>query len=504
MPNIAFLPYHQFPNLRVVLDFLGRCALEGQHMAARYPDARGVSTADAACRQMQILPLVNQLQFQNSDGNRDPRPFLCVSASDWYALSKNVLPMVTGQLRMLFQAVDDANGLTPVPWEALALTGRALAAWGTAAGMIALPLEVASSYLACRYPANSVMRRTFEQIDNVARAGSYKTRHDLGFLVAAEGGANYLACHGKDWRNELASSTTLLKHHLMLTIRLGLQLARAGDTTALPDMCWALASAGEAPLGVKLHGLLQNYMRHIAANAPGRDPLARQLLYQCGDAYLQWQRGGKLLATEVPRPALPVAASGIGVETPLSSIDHRFQSGAPKRKRDVSDVSGGDRKRARIGGEGQDDAPVIRHEPGGTHAGVALVTVPDHVVLMASQAMIRAPKQTLSRMAISSTINSADNSGHIGISPSAFDGGFSVPCQRAVTAPANLHAQSGNQPAAIRPFAAFMLSTPDFGVERTWHGQSRLAPRQGETRDAAPASVQIFPIPIFQARSPWS
>lgn len=525
MPDIAVLPYHEFPNLRVVLDFLGRCAPDGQHLAARYDDAGGLSAAEAACRRLQILPLVDRSQFEHSGGNRDPRPCLRVSASDWHALSKNVLPMLTGQLRLLFQAFDACCGLAPVRWDALPLPSRSLAAWGTAAGMMALPLEAASSYLACRYPANSVMRRKFEPIDDAFRASSYKTRHALGFLLAVDGGTSYLACHGNDWRNELASTTARLKHHVLLTIRLGLQLASTGDTKALPDMCWALGRAGEAPLVSKLHVLLQDYVAHTMANAPGADPLGAQLCQQCAQAYLQLQEGAWQLATNVPPPvsARPVAENGA---TPQwSSIDDPVQSeapsidpatasrqriasvyeqigphrqaperGAPKRKREVDDVSGGDSKRYRIGADADvpEHAPAIRFEPAGRHAGTLPVTAPVHVVFINSHLMARAPKPDLARMAIGSITNSTH---HFDPGPGALDGRLPAPRQRAVAAPADVNRAAGDPWTTIRAFSASRLSMPDQAVERAV---------QGEAPDAAPVSLQIFPIPIFWGRNPWS
>jgi hypothetical protein len=526
MPAIPVLPYHEFPNLRVLLDLLGRCAPDGQHVAARYDDMGRMSAAEAACRRLQILPLVDRAQFQHSVGNRDPRPCLRVSSANWHALSKNVLSMLTGQLRLLFQAFDDWCRLTPVPWGALPLPSRALAAWGTAAGMLALPLETASSYLACRYPANSVMRRQFEPIDDAFRASSYKTRHALGFLITLECGTKYLACHGNDWRSELDSTTARLKHHLRLTIRIGLQLANTGDTNALPDMCWALGCAGEAPLVSKMHGLLQDYMAHTMANAPGPDPVGAQLRQQCAQAYRQLQQGVWQLATNVPRPVSAGPAAGNGAASQWSSVDNPFQSeapsidlptssrqcialvleqigphrqaperGAPKRKREVDDVSGGDRKRYRIGADGQEHAPAIRSEPAGRHAGTLPVTVPVHVFFIESQRMVRAPAPALARMATSSLTNAANSTGHVDPGPDAYDGRLPAPRQRAVAAPADVNGEARDPLTAIRPFSAFRLSMPDQAVERTV---------QGETRDAAPVFLQVFPIPIFQVRNPWS
>ena len=533
MPYIAPRSYHEFPDLHVVLDFLGGCEREGQQMVARYPDSPALHAAETACRQLGIQPLPDR----SVAGNRDQGRRLCISSSDWRALSKNVLPMLAGQLRLLFKAVDDATALEPLQWDALPLPDRALAAWGTAAGMVALRLQPALSYLACRYPVYAPQRRKLRPIGDAGHASSYRTRHALGFQVAVEDGTQYLACHGDDWRNELALSTALLKHHLTLVMRIGLQLVAAGDTDPLPDMCWTIAQAGKTPVAEKLHALLQTYQEYAAANAPGPDPRRTELLRQCLAGYIQWQHDGRLLAGDAQRTALQPYVAGRGMKPRLQGIADRSGPGAPftdpdtsspfhapaafgqtspdrhapgrhapKRKRDVEDLSGGDVKRLRIGGNLPDEVPATRNMPTGVPAMPAPTIVPVHIVFLADRTMFQHPGPDLSRVAISAITHRTDN---IETGPGAVDEMIFPLRQRAVTVQADLHEEAANRPAASRPFAAFRLSMPGRTVDRN---EPRRASEnlqipepssEDSTHDPAPATLQPFPVGLFQGRGPW-
>jgi hypothetical protein len=60
----------------------------------------------------------------------------------WLALAEGVMPLLAQAWRRRLPATNAALKLVPAPWDALALPHRALAAWGTAAGMIALAAKV--------------------------------------------------------------------------------------------------------------------------------------------------------------------------------------------------------------------------------------------------------------------------------------------------------------------------------------------------------------------------
>ncbi len=552
MPYIAPRPYHDFPFLHAVLDFLERAELDGQQMVVRYPDLLDLHTAHTACLSLGIQPLVQH----SAPGKSDPRHYLCISSIDWRALSKNVLPMLAGQLRLLTQAVDDVTALAPLQWDALPLADRTLAAWGKAAGMIALHLKAAQAYLECRYPPNAPQRQKLMPISDAAQASRCKTHHALGFLIAAEGGMHYLACHGDDWRNELALSTDLLRHHLTLLMRIGLQLAGCGDNEALPDLCRAFARVGRTLTERNLQAALQAYLDHVAASAPGSDPAATAALFEhCLASFQQWRQEGRLPAGDAPLAAplpfplrqdaqAPSPMIGRPPEQGALSAGHRTSStfagptafaqpsrglsassglSAPKRKRDPEDVSGGDMKRFRRGAAGP-DGPAMENEPAGMHQIALPRMVPVHVVFLADWAVGQYPRIGASRRAVSATSHATESAG---TAPGAADAPLLPPPRRVLADRGWRDPPSANRPPASRPFAAFRLSVPDGHDGRNQQRRAgrgpagpvahadglsrrlgeavraRQAPVQDIMHDAAPATLQPFPMALFHDRGPW-
>lgn len=314
MPNIPTLPYHEFPDLHLILDLLGRCEANAHHMTAWYQDQGSLQAGVAACRRWDIHCL-----FEGSDyrhGNADGSQHLRLSCSDWHALAKNVLSMLATELGPLFHAATHAARILPLPWHGLSLPDHALAAWGRAEGMVALPLQDALVFLKCRYPATAPQRRQPARIDDAGEAGSYRSKHALGFMVAAQDGADYLACHPADWCNEVASSNELLRHHLALTLKIGFQLLATGDASPLPAMFQALACAGETPLLLELKALLQTYRERVELRASAPDPLIEALLHESAVTYREWQPDCILTLPctlrTAPENSIAPAADGVG------------------------------------------------------------------------------------------------------------------------------------------------------------------------------------------------
>ena len=513
MPHVPVQSYDDFPNRRVVLGFLGRCVPDGQWMSAIYQDASDLHDAEAACRSMDIHPLAQYFDAVSMDEPRAGR--LCMSLSDWNVLAKAVQLMLAGHLRLLFQAVQESTRIVPLPWHALSLSDSAFAEWGKAAGMVALPLQSASAYLECQYPAQSARRQPLEHISGPGHAQSYKTRHVLGFLVTVADGTHYLACHGDDWRDEVASSAQQLDLILTIMMRVGLQMISTGNTEPLPDMCWALERAGTMPALRKLHTLLQAYRTHMQTTSLGPDPHADKtganLLRQCMLAYICWQdddvgpardlqhapwtthqvapgkeakapegngayvRGPSFLEREMNDAPGPRSAFG-AVDMALNPSD---PSGL-KRKRSMDGVSG-EIKRVRVNA-GLDAHALGSGQPSaGTHA--ARVVVPVRVIFMADAATDPPSAQGGNVPAAShlftattttiTTLSLTDRT--LQLRP------ISQHWQEAERFARNGHAVSHSSPPAFRYFRA-------------------LAQDQ---RDApAPATLEPFPTALFQYRGP--
>ena len=333
MPFNSSLQYHEFPDLHVVLDFLGRCDADGETMAVRYQRQHELHAGQNMCRRLNIQP--QHAGFTNRHEETDGDLRLQLTCSDWRALSGKAMIMLTGELRLLFQAVSDAKEIVPIQWHALPLTDNALASWGTAQGMVALPFQAASTYLEARYPVHAPQRRLTVLIDDAGQASRYKNDHVLGFLVAMPDGTRYLACQGDDWRREVASSADLLEHHLSLMLRIGLQRMATGSPSHLSDMCWALGHAGDVPLLVTIDILLRAYVSHSTVHPPGPDPFRAQLVNRCIATYQQWQQESTLplnSSATLGRSAAPIR-TGI-THRPLIT-EHLSRSPRPPDHRQV-------------------------------------------------------------------------------------------------------------------------------------------------------------------------
>src|SRR5512133_666119 len=136
MPHIPTLPYHEFPDLHPILDFLRRCEADGQYMNAAYNGQPELQAGEAACRRLHIYPRQSGIRYRHGDA--DGRLHLRVSRADWQVLSKHVFSMLEIELHQLFQATSQAAQIMPLPWDALPLADSALAAWGMAERMVAL------------------------------------------------------------------------------------------------------------------------------------------------------------------------------------------------------------------------------------------------------------------------------------------------------------------------------------------------------------------------------
>ena len=107
MPYIAPLLYHEYADLHVMLDFLGRCEPDGRQIAAQYQQGRTLHIAQAACSRLALSTLP---EHANQEGNGDTGLRLCMPWSDWHALSTNVLSMLVGELRLLLPAAGNTPG----------------------------------------------------------------------------------------------------------------------------------------------------------------------------------------------------------------------------------------------------------------------------------------------------------------------------------------------------------------------------------------------------------
>ena len=291
MPNNATRLYHKHPDLQTVLDFLGRCVPDGAHMVMRHPDAHALETVKAVCAKSNIHPVnIFSSRGQGGASLREGRAQtgLMVEREDWLALAGNAMSLLTQELRLRLPAVNAALKLVPGNWEALALADNALAAWGTAEGMIALPRRTVFAYLGSRYPGSAQQRRKYAIVKDAEHAAALRTGDALGFVLE-EGGTQQFACNRADWQREMASAKLLQNDHLSLMLKIGLHMLEAGVTNWLKDMHQVLLLAGEAPTLVKLQTLLETYEQHVASYGPGQNKFRSMLMENCLNEFRQWQ-----------------------------------------------------------------------------------------------------------------------------------------------------------------------------------------------------------------------
>lgn len=486
MPYVAPLHYHDVPELPALLDFFCKCQPSGQQMAARYGDARKRDLAVALFRRLELHPLhaAPAEPWGGASLAEPPLLSLRLSCPDWNALASSVVSMLAGELRLLFRAADEAARIVPLRWDALPLADQAFAAWGTAAGMVALPLQTASSYLESRYPAKAPERRELITAGDADAAKICRDRHALGFLVATQDGTRYLACHDDDWRKEVASSTYQLGHHLSLLMRTGLQMAQAGNPIALPDMFWALACANSTPWLEHFHSSLLLFHQFIQIMSPADHHFASRALHLCMVSYKLWQDERKQsMDLRILRPDAP--------SIPLESLAAFDAHPA---------VGGASLKRLGIGPHGHHAARADMNEAGGMRIG-------------------RAHYQ--SAMAID-----AITSQH-GAPPATIDESAFLSCQRPAGGMPALRGQAADRPAGDQPFAAFrrrMAGPPcEWAAQRqAWLASSGLAGNENMAARAAGAIVRVptalsqevapvpapsalphFQLPVYPHRAPW-
>ena len=300
MPNNATQLYYKNPDLQIVLDFLERCVPDALQMTAHYHDARQLEAVKAACARSNIGP-VDIFPVQGLE-EETAQPGLTLDRADWLALAQNAMSLLAQELRMRLPAITAAMKLVPVPWDALALPDRALAAWGAAADMVALPGRTVFNYFGSRYPGNAVQRGRYAVVRDVEHAAAYRENHALGFLFIRQG-AQAFACQRDDWRSEVASATGLLDDHLSLMLKIGLQMLEAGGTGQLKNMQLVLELAGETPSLVRLQALLETYEDHVASYGAGQNRFRNTLLKKCLGAFQQWQTNCGLVVGTVPGAA---------------------------------------------------------------------------------------------------------------------------------------------------------------------------------------------------------
>lgn len=317
MPNSATQLYHKNPDLQVVLDFLGRCAPDAQQVTAHYQEAHELDAVKAACSEWSIHP-VDIMPAPEIQGGEQARPGLVLDREAWLALAEDAMSLLAQELRKRLPAINAALKLVPVPWDALALPDSALAAWGTAADMIALPGRTVFDYLGSRYPVEAAQRGNYAIITDVGRAVACLKNHALGFFLAKEGTQNF-ACQRDDWRREMVSGRSLLDEHLALMLKIGLQMLEAGATGQLKALHTVLALAGDAPSLVRLHTLLEIYEDHVASYGAGQNRFRNKLLKNCLDEFGQWQSNYSPMARKAP--VVPCRPSSIGAMREWKWVD---------------------------------------------------------------------------------------------------------------------------------------------------------------------------------------
>lgn len=298
MPNSATQLCHKNPDLQLVLDFLDRCAPGGQRVHAHYQDAHELDAVKAACAAWRVHPL-DIIPAPEMHGAEQAPPGLMLEREAWLALAEDAISLLAQELRTRLPAINAALKLVPVPWDALVLPDSALAAWGTAAGMIALPGRTVFDYFGSRYPSESAQRGRYAIVRNLEHAAAYRENGAPGFLLAKEGTQNF-ACHGDDWRREMASARSLLDEHLSLMLKIGLNMLEAGATGQLKAVHTVLALAGNAPSLVRLQTLLETYEDHVASYGAGQNRFRDKLLQNCLAEFQQWRANCSTVAREAP------------------------------------------------------------------------------------------------------------------------------------------------------------------------------------------------------------
>ncbi|MDB5758490.1 MAG: hypothetical protein JWM30_1779, partial [Burkholderia sp.] len=298
MPNSATHLYHKNPELQLVLDFLGRCVPDGQQLTAHYQDAHELGAVKAACAAWRVHP-ADIVSAPEMHGDEQASPGLMLDREAWLLLAKEAISLLAQELRIRLPAINAALKLVPAPWDALALPDSALATWGTAAEMIALPGRTVFDYFGSRYPSESAQRGRYAIVRDLEHAAAYRENGALGFLLAKEGMQNF-ACHRDDWRKEMASARSLLDEHLLLMLKIGLQMLEAGATGQLKVLHTVLALAGDAPSMVRLQTLLETYEDHVASYGAGQNRFRDKLLKNCLGEFHQWRTDCSTAAREAP------------------------------------------------------------------------------------------------------------------------------------------------------------------------------------------------------------
>ena len=289
MPNNATQLYRKNPNLQIVLDFLGRCAPEGQHMTAHYRDAQEVDAVRVACTALGLHPENKfPLHAHNGAGKAESRKRhgITFDREDWLALAENAMPSLTRTLCMRLPAINAALNLFPVPWASLA--DGVLAAWGVSAGMVALPVRTVFDYFGTRYPSSARQRGRYAMVRDVGSAATVKENRANGFIFEVDNTSHFI-CTADRWQDEVTSARVLLDDHLSLMLKVGLQMLEAGASGHLNQLRQVLSLAGEASSLVRLQTLLETYEDHIESYGPGQNPFRSKLLNNCLGAFDRWR-----------------------------------------------------------------------------------------------------------------------------------------------------------------------------------------------------------------------
>lgn len=290
MPNNATHLFRKNPTLQIVLDFLDRCTVDGQQVVAHYPDAHALEAVKTACAEWNSHPekLAPSPGAEGTDAQGEHGDLaLMLDRESWLALSGNAMSLMVKELRMRLPPINAALKLVPVPWDALALVDTGLAAWGKDAGMVALPGRVVFDYFGSRYPSDAAQRSKYALVRDAEQAASYKNHHALGFLLNRSGTRNF-ACHGDDWREEIASARSLLDDHLSLMLKVGLQMLEAGASAHLLEMQAVLVLGDETPSLIRLQTLFETYGDHVASYGAGQNRFRSKLIDNCLGEYRKW------------------------------------------------------------------------------------------------------------------------------------------------------------------------------------------------------------------------
>nr|WP_314623882.1 hypothetical protein [uncultured Noviherbaspirillum sp.] len=321
MPNNATQLCHKNPDLQIVLDFLDRCAPDGQRMTARYRDAHALDAVIDACAESgnypsPAIPAREPGAAVPVKGNAQHG--LTLDREDWLVLAGNAMSLLVQALRMRLPAINAALKLVPVQWDALALPDDALAAWGVSAGMVALPARTVFDYFGSRYPIDAEQRGKYAIVRDVEHAAAYKEKRAPGFLFEKDG-MQHFACSADDWQHEATSARALLNDHLSLMLKIGLQMLEAGASGHLKELQPVFALTAEAPSLVRLQTLLETYEDHVASYGAGQNRFRCKLLQNCLGEFEQWRAKCGLAGTEAPADAH--CASPVGHRKPWKWTD---------------------------------------------------------------------------------------------------------------------------------------------------------------------------------------